>query len=62
MGQVISISAFRSLQQAVQEQEHNYFCTRCDSEQFHLHPTGVVICAHCGVTMSNIKVTEDRNN
>lgn len=34
-----------------------YFCTRCDADEFRLHATGKIHCAHCGAMMRNISVT-----
>lgn len=33
-----------------------YFCTRCDSDEFRLSAAGMVHCAHCGALMRNIAV------
>ena len=34
-----------------------YFCTRCDSDDFKLSAAGMVHCAHCGALMRNLLVT-----
>jgi ribosomal protein L37AE/L43A len=34
-----------------------YFCTRCDSDEFRLSAAGMVHCAHCGAYMRNLLVT-----
>ena len=34
-----------------------YFCTRCDADDFKLSATGMVHCAHCGALMRNLLVT-----
>jgi ribosomal protein L37AE/L43A len=34
-----------------------YFCTRCDADEFKLSATGMVHCAHCGALMRNLLVT-----
>ena len=34
-----------------------YFCTRCDSDEFKLSAMGMVHCAHCGALMRNLLVT-----
>ena len=34
-----------------------YFCTRCDSDEFRLSAAGMVHCAHCGAVMRNLLVT-----
>jgi ribosomal protein L37AE/L43A len=37
-----------------------YFCTRCDSDEFRLSAAGMVHCAHCGALMRNIAVAAPR--
>jgi ribosomal protein L37AE/L43A len=34
-----------------------YFCTRCDSDEFKLSAAGMVHCAHCGALMRNLLVS-----
>jgi ribosomal protein L37AE/L43A len=34
-----------------------YFCTRCDSDEFKLSAAGMVHCAHCGALMRNLAVS-----
>ena len=34
-----------------------YFCTRCDSGEFHLSALGMVHCGHCGALMRNLVVS-----
>ena len=34
-----------------------YFCTRCDSDEFKLSAAGMVHCAHCGAVMRNLLVS-----
>jgi len=34
-----------------------YFCTRCDSDEFKLSAAGMVHCAHCSALMRNLLVT-----
>jgi ribosomal protein L37AE/L43A len=34
-----------------------YFCTRCDSDEFRLSAAGMVHCAHCSALMRNLFVT-----
>ena len=33
-----------------------YFCTRCDSDEFKLSAAGMVHCAHCSALMRNLLV------
>ena len=34
-----------------------YFCTRCDSDEFKLSAAGMVHCAHCGALIRNLLVS-----
>lgn len=34
-----------------------YFCTRCDADEFKLSAAGMVHCGHCGALMRNLLVT-----
>jgi ribosomal protein L37AE/L43A len=34
-----------------------YFCTRCDSDEFKLSAAGMVHCAHCAALMRNLLVS-----
>ena len=34
-----------------------YFCTRCDADEFKLSAAGMVHCAHCGALMRNLAVS-----
>ena len=31
-----------------------YFCTRCDADEFRLSAAGMVHCAHCGALRRNL--------
>ena len=33
-----------------------YFCTRCDADEFRLFASGKAHCAHCGAMMRNLAV------
>jgi ribosomal protein L37AE/L43A len=33
-----------------------YYCLRCDGDEFRLYASGVVHCAHCGSLMRNLLV------
>ena len=33
-----------------------YFCTRCDADEFRLSAAGMVHCAHCNALMRNLLV------
>ena len=34
-----------------------YFCLRCEAEEFHLFATGTIHCAKCGALIRNIAAT-----
>ena len=34
-----------------------FFCTRCDADEFKLSALGMVHCAHCGSLMRNLLVS-----
>lgn len=34
-----------------------YFCTRCDADEFRLSAAGMVHCAHCNALMRNLLVS-----
>ena len=41
---------------AAAELAAQYFCTRCDGDEFKLSAAGMVHCAHCGAVMRNLLV------
>ena len=49
--------AARAPKQQASEPGAQYFCTRCDSDDFKLSAAGMVHCAHCGALMRNLLVT-----
>ncbi len=34
-----------------------YYCLRCDGDEFRLYASGSVHCAHCGALMRNLALT-----
>lgn len=36
-----------------------YYCERCDSEEFRLYTAGTVHCARCGARMANLQVLKE---
>ena len=34
-----------------------YYCLRCDGDEFRLYASGMVHCAHCGALMRNLLVS-----
>ena len=41
---------------AAQDWGPQYYCLRCDGDEFKLYASGVVHCAHCGSMMRNLLV------
>jgi hypothetical protein len=38
-----------------------YFCLRCEAEEFRLYATGTIHCAKCGALIRNIHVDSSRH-
>jgi ribosomal protein L37AE/L43A len=38
-----------------------YFCLRCEAEEFRLFASGIVHCAKCGALIRNVKVDSQRH-
>ena len=36
-----------------------YYCLRCDADEFRLYASGTVHCAHCGSLMRNLLVNSN---
>ncbi len=36
-----------------------YYCLRCDADEFRLYASGTVHCAHCGSLMRNLLVGQN---
>lgn len=41
---------------AAQDWGPQYYCLRCDGDEFKLYASGVVHCAHCGSMMRNLLI------
>ena len=37
-----------------------YYCLRCDGDEFKLYASGVVHCAHCGSMMRNLLINSTK--
>ena len=37
-----------------------YYCLRCDGDEFRLYASGLVHCAHCGALMRNLLVSSSK--
>ena len=40
-----------------QDSGAQYYCLRCDADEFRLYASGMVHCAHCGALMRNLLVS-----
>lgn len=38
-----------------------YYCLRCDGDEFKLYASGIVHCAHCGSLMRNLQVDSTKS-
>jgi ribosomal protein L37AE/L43A len=64
MENIVRLAEYRSRRKAARARHPNlapdlgaqYFCTRCDSDEFKLAAAGMVHCAHCGALMRNLLV------
>ena len=59
---VVRLSEYRKRRQAVQPTRSQdwgpqYYCLRCDGDEFKLYASGIVHCAHCGSLMRNLLVS-----
>ena len=60
MENIVRLAEYRQRRQkarkAVADLGAQYFCTRCDSDEFKLSAAGMVHCAHCSAVMRNLLV------
>ncbi len=63
MENVVQLEDVRRRRQSAQRastpatsQNYQYFCLRCECEEFRLFATGTIHCAKCGSLMRNIEV------
>ena len=61
-GNVVRLAEYRKRRQAVQQSRSQdwgpqYYCLRCDGDEFKLYASGVVHCAHCGSMMRNLFIS-----
>ena len=61
MENIVRLAEYRKrrkpARRAAPELAAQYFCTRCDSDEFKLSALGMVHCAHCGALMRNLLVS-----
>ena len=46
---------------AVQGWGPQYYCLRCDGDEFKLYASGVVHCVHCGSLMRNLLINGSKS-
>jgi ribosomal protein L37AE/L43A len=44
-----------------QDSGAQYYCLRCDGDEFRLYATGVVHCGQCGALMRNLLVASTKS-
>jgi ribosomal protein L37AE/L43A len=63
MENIVQLAEYRKRRQAAKRPGvpadigAQYFCTRCDADEFKLSAAGMVHCAHCSALMRNLLVT-----
>jgi len=62
MENIVRLAEYRKRRKAAKraapvEVTAQYFCTRCDADEFKLSAAGMVHCGHCGALMRNLLVT-----
>ena len=65
---VIRLAEYRSKRRrrvlrvaALQDWGPQYYCLRCDGDEFKLYASGIVHCAHCGSLMRNLLVSGSKS-
>jgi ribosomal protein L37AE/L43A len=59
---VVRLAEYRKRRKAAQQKSlaqdlgPQYYCLRCDGDEFKLYASGVVHCAHCGSMMRNLLI------
>ena len=62
MENIVQLAEYRKRRQAAKRLSApadigaQYFCTRCDADEFKLSAAGMVHCAHCNALMRNLLV------
>jgi hypothetical protein len=60
MENIVRLAEYRQRRQQARKPADlgaQYFCTRCDADEFRLSAMGMVHCAHCGARIRNLLVT-----
>lgn len=65
---VIRLAEYRSKRRrrtqrvaALQDWGPQYYCLRCDGDEFKLYASGIVHCAHCGSLMRNLLISSTKS-
>ena len=65
---VIRLAEYRSKRRrrtrrvaVLQDWGAQYYCLRCDGDEFKLYASGIVHCAHCGSLMRNLLVNSTKS-
>ncbi|HYR34185.1 MAG TPA: hypothetical protein VEQ87_07845 [Burkholderiales bacterium] len=64
---VIRLAEYRKRRQrgrrvaALHDWGPQYYCLRCDGDEFKLYASGIVHCAHCGSLMRNLLVNGSKS-
>ena len=65
---VIRLAEYRSKRRrratrvaVLQDWGPQYYCLRCDGDEFKLYASGIVHCAHCGSLMRNLLVSGSKS-
>ena len=64
MENVVRLAEFRRRKQQAQratttaEPGSQYFCLRCEAEEFRIFGTGTIHCAKCGALIRNISIAQ----
>ncbi len=59
---VVTLAEYRARRNSVrrdarvQDGRAQYYCLRCDGDEFRLYASGMVHCAHCGSMMRNLLI------
>jgi hypothetical protein len=63
---VVRLAEYRKRRKAEQQKTVSqdwgpqYYCLRCDGDDFKLYASGVVHCAHCGSMMRNLLINASK--
>ena len=63
---VVRLAEYRKRRQAAQQARSQdwgpqYYCLRCDGDEFKLYASGIVHCTHCGSLMRNLLINSTKS-